>query len=62
MLEFQDPIPDALVFDFSRMLWAQWDVIKGARVKLRWGVFRPSFRLEVLEPVVVKLIGPRAPA
>lgn len=47
----------------SRLFWAQWDLIKKRRVKLRVKVLgiqlRPSVRLEALEPVIVKLLGPR---
>jgi hypothetical protein len=66
MIEFEDAIPDAdvgLVPDFARaFLWDRWDAIKQTRVKMRWGPLRPSFRLYVFEPVVVKLIGPRPTA
>lgn len=63
MIEFQDRVADLdpeLVPLFVReFLWTRWDQVRDARVKLHWGIVRPSFRLRVFEPVVVKLIGPR---
>lgn len=39
--------------------WSWFDEFKNQRFKLRWGIFRPSFKLAILEPLFVKLIGDR---
>lgn len=64
MIELDNGIPDAnelLGVDkpLNVAFWAVWDTIKIHRFKLHWGIFRPSFRLVVVEPIVVKLLGPR---
>lgn len=52
--------PDFVLSDnMLRMLWAFFDINKSRRIKLKWGIFRPSFKIAVLEPLFVKLIGPR---
>lgn len=64
MLEIVDDIPETaeweLPLSVRRALWAKWDRdVAPKRVKLKWGIFRPSFKLRVFEPVVAKLLGPR---
>lgn len=64
-LEFQDHT-DAITDFYAKdqgldnsKYWAYWDAIKHRRIKLKWGIFRPSFRLYIFEPVIEKLLGPR---
>lgn len=40
--------------------WMEFDRQKERRIKLKWGFLRPSFKVAALEPLFVKLIGPRA--
>lgn len=63
MLEFDDPIPDTAEWEIPEvvrlLLWSRWDAIRNKRFKLHWGPLRPSWRWRVLDPLIVKLIGPR---
>ena len=47
--------------EVRRYLWARWDAsFANYRVKLKWGFFRPSFKIgAIVEPILVKYIGPR---
>lgn len=42
-------------------LWTRWDTsFANYRVKLKWGFFRPSFKIGMIfEPILIKYIGPR---
>ena len=60
--EFVDAIPPlgaGVPVDVKEYLWALFDRFKDHRFKLKWGIFRPSFKLAILEPLFVRLIGPR---
>ena len=39
--------------------WRMFDIYRYRRFYLKWGWFRVSFKLEVLEPLFIKLIGAR---
>lgn len=44
---------------WKEVFWTEFDAQKDRRIKLKWGIFRPSFKIAMLEPLFVKLIGPR---
>lgn len=52
---------DWLPTEVRARLWFQWDRYIGQqRLKLKWGIFHPSFRIgAIFEPIVAKWIGPR---
>lgn len=54
-LDFQSSAP----FPWRAAFWQTFDEFKNTRIKIRWGIFRPSFKLAILEPLFVKLIGAR---
>lgn len=61
------PVDDTSAFltiEVRRYLWQRWDTsFKNYRVKLKWGWFRPSFKIGIIfEPILIKYIGPRPPA
>lgn len=45
--------------EVRRMLWSFFDMNRDKRIKLKWGFFRPTFKISQLEPLFAKLIGPR---
>lgn len=42
------------------LIWMFFDAEKDKKIKLKWGFFRPSFRLRDFEPLFAKIIGPRS--
>ena len=59
--EFKDEPPKApgLPPEVRLIFWAWFDANKDKEFKLKWGWFKLSFKIAVLEPLFLQVIGPR---
>lgn len=58
--EFKDQLTlKSIPPELSLIFWAWFDANKDKSFSLKWGWFRPSFKIGILEPLFVQIIGPR---
>lgn len=43
----------------SGVIWTWFEANKHKRIKLKWGMFRPSFKISVLAPLIERIAGPQ---
>ena len=61
--EFKDSVNNfdsgSIPFELRILFWAWFDANQDKQFKLKWGWFRPSFRIGILEPLFIQIIGVR---